>query len=378
MKDKDFELLASSLHDGKIHPEKGSSNPAEEGVAEKLAFIWNECNPEDVGELGIWAKTQKKIADSRMQLIADKRKKQMHKRKIWISFTAAASVAILLGLVFFYQGNDEQEIDFVQIAKSMQTEIEVEDAEEVTLIVSDDKKIVVDNNAEIVYSATGQVSVNANKLDKEETKSAYNQIVVPKGRRSQIVLADNSKIWINSGSKVIYPSSFEGKNREIFVEGEVFLKVAHNAEKPFIVNTSGFEVQVLGTSFDVSAYKGENEASVVLVEGSVNIKDGNERQIRMIPNERVELNQNCILAKKTVNVSDYISWVDDVWVLKGEALKDVLQHLEKYYGQSIPYDSAQAEEPIYGKLYLNDDLDKVMKSIMSSLSSIPVVKDSVD
>ena len=105
----------------------------------------------------------------------------------------------------------------------------------------------MDNNAQVTYSATGQVQVNSNKLTEDDGKEAYNQIIVPKGKRSQIVLADNSKIWINSGSKVIYPRTFEGKYREIYVEGEVYLKVAHDTSKPFIVNTSGFEVSVLGT-----------------------------------------------------------------------------------------------------------------------------------
>lgn len=102
----------------------------------------------------------------------------------------------------------------------------------------------MDNNAQVVYSATGQVQVNSNKLAEDDSKEEYNQIIVPKGKRSQIVLADNSKIWINSGSKVIYPRTFEGKYREIYVEGEVYLNVTHDTSKPFIVNTSGFEVRV--------------------------------------------------------------------------------------------------------------------------------------
>lgn len=85
------------------------------------------------------------------------------------------------------------------------------------------------------------MQVNSNKLVEDDIKEEYNQIIVPKGKRSQIVLADNSKIWINSGSKVIYPRAFEGKYREIYVEGEVYLNVTHDTSKPFIVNTSGLK-----------------------------------------------------------------------------------------------------------------------------------------
>lgn len=221
----------------------------------------------------------------------------------------AASVALLIGAGCFLLLNDEERHDLNKIAQSLQTEIP-QDIKEVTLVVSDQKKIELDNNAQIVYSATGQVQVNSNKLVEDDIKEEYNQIIVPKGKRSQIVLADNSKIWINSGSKVIYPRAFEGKYREIYVEGEVYLNVTHDTSKPFIVNTSGFEVRVLGTSFNISAYKNQEKAAVVLVEGSVNVKDQQNHHIKMVPNEKVELNQEGISGKEKVNARDYISWID--------------------------------------------------------------------
>lgn len=112
-----------------------------------------------------------------------------------------------------------------------------------------------------------------------------------------IVLADNSRIWINSGSKVIYPRTFKGKKRQIFVEGEAYLKVAHNKEKPFIVSTSAFEVEVLGTSFNIAARKkqsGRRRTGRRLGRR----KDHRERHIKMQPNERVELDEAGIAKKR--------------------------------------------------------------------------------
>lgn len=272
--------------------------------------------------------------------------------------------------------NDEERHDLNKIAQSLQTEIP-QDIKEVTLVVSDQKKIELDNNAQVTYSATGQVQVNSNKLTEDDGKEAYNQIIVPKGKRSQIVLADNSKIWINSGSKVIYPRTFEGKYREIYVEGEVYLKVAHDTSKPFIVNTSGFEVSVLGTSFNISAYKNQEKATVVLVEGSVNVKDQQNRHIKMVPNEKVELNQAGITGKAKVDARDYISWIDGTWTLQGESLKQVLQRLQDYYGQNIRCDTLVENEQMFGKLYLNDDLNQVIKSILSILPTEYTIKNNV-
>ncbi len=196
-------------------------------------------------------------------------------------------------------------------------------------------------------------------------------MIVPKGRRSMIVLADNSKIWVNSGSKVIYPRTFGEGKREIFVEGEVYLKVARDEARPFVVNTSAFEVEVLGTSFNVSAPKGGARADVVLVDGAVDVKDRQERHIRMKPDERVELDELGISKIETVNARDYIHWIDGVWMLDGKPLKEVVRYLTEYYGQSVCCTSAVADKPFYGKLFLNEELDEVLEAIRQTLPMEP-------
>lgn len=285
--------------------------------------------------------------------------------RTWLSI--AASFALLLVFFYFYIIPKEPKDNFLKIAQEMKGLIPKDESTKVSLFFSDTEKIEVDNNSKIVYSTNGQVNINTNQLTRQADKVTYNQIIVPKGKRSQIVLADNSKIWINSDSRLVYPTSFTGKYREIFVEGEAYLEVAHNADIPFIVKTSGFTVQVLGTSFNVSAYKGEKNASVVLVSGSVNIEDEEKHQIKMSPNECVELTQNTISSKKNVDVTDYISWVKGLWILKGEPLGKVVKLLEKYYGVKIQYDHSFADKRIYGELFLNNDINQVIQSIIAAL-----------
>ena len=89
--------------------------------------------------------------------------------------------------------------------------------------------------------------------------------------RSSLTFSDGTKIWVNSGSKVIYPVSFEKKKREIYVEGEVYLDVTHDTSWPFVVRTQQVDVKVLGTSFNVSAYKDDSNMQVTLVEGKVEV-----------------------------------------------------------------------------------------------------------
>ena len=368
MRKNKFKSFASRLNKDGDHPEKISfKSPEEQAEYDKLDFLWNRCHSEEMSEPDIWAKVREKInAGNTPVRLTSKINKTTRLFSILRYSAVAASVVLLIGISCFLLLNDEERHDLNKIAQSLQTEIPHE-IKEVTLVVSDQKKIELDNNAQVVYSATGQVQVNSNKLAEDDSKEEYNQIIVPKGKRSQIVLADNSKIWITSGSNVIYPRTFEGKYREIYVEGEVYLNVTHDASKPFIVNTSGFEVRVLGTSFNISAYKNQEKATVVLVDGSVNVKDQQNHHIKMVPNEKVELNEKGISGKEKVNARDYISWIDGIWTLQGESLKQVLQHLRDYYGQDIRCATAVEDEQMFGKLYLNDDLNQVMKSILSIL-----------
>lgn len=378
MRKNKFKSFASRLNKDGDHPEKISfKSPEEQAEYDKLDFLWNRCHSEEMSEPDIWAKVREKInAGNTPVRLTSKINKTTRLFSILRYSAVAASVVLLIGISCFLLLNDEKRHDLNKIAQSLQTEIP-HNIKEVTLVVSDQKKIELDNNAQVVYSATGQVQVNSNKLAEDDSKEEYNQIIVPKGKRSQIVLADNSKIWINSGSKVIYPRTFEGKYREIYVEGEVYLNVTHDTSKPFIVNTSGFEVRVLGTSFNISAYKNQERATVVLVDGSVNVKDQQNHHIKMVPNEKVELNEKGISGKEKVNACDYISWIDGIWTLQGESLKQVLQHLRDYYGQDIRCDAAVEDEQMFGKLYLNDDLNQVMKSILSILPTEYTMKNNV-
>lgn len=341
---------------------------------EKLLFVWDDCRPSGAGSERVWEKTLQKIRQ------AEDQKSVGRKRRLWTVWSAAASIALLIGAAFFYFGEENTGVDErARMEQILMAHTDADAVQEVTLVVSKEKKIELANNSKVAYNVAGQVSVNSTKLTgtggkrnatgepASEDETEYNQLIVPKGRRSMVILADNSRMWVNSGTKVIYPRSFKGDRREIFVEGEVYLQVTHDETKPFIVNTSTLDVEVLGTSFNVSAYKGDAHASVVLVEGSVDVKDVADRHVRMQPNERVQLDDAGVMQKEVVNASDYIHWVDGIWVLNGKPLKEVLAYLSEYYGKPLACDPAIENELFYGKLFLNEELDKVLESIRQTL-----------
>lgn len=381
-----YEKLASFLEDPQDLTNMNEASSDDE--VRKLLFMWNECQPAATDSSEVWEKTLQRIRQAQAQE-AESRRRHISLAWRWV---AAASVVLCVGLGSLWFSKTEVTMDErSRMEQMLLAQVDTGEVKEVTLVVSDRKKVELANNAKVAYNASGQVSVNSVKLkepsvQKEEASAQisseeameYNQLIVPKGRRSMIVLADNSKMWINSGSKVIYPRAFKGDRREIFVEGEVYLKVSRDESKPFIVNTSAFDVEVLGTSFNVSAYKDDAHASVVLVEGAVDVKDAADKHVLMQPNERVQLDEAGELKKETVNALDYIHWVDGVWILNGKPLKEVLAYLSEYYGQKIVCDPSIADEAFYGKLFLNEELEKVLESIWQTLpEDLGVLRESI-
>lgn len=190
-------------------------------------------------------------------------------------------------------------------------------------------------------------------------------IVVPKGQRTSVMLSDGTRVNVNAGTRLIYPAQFATDRREIVVEGEVFLDVTPDPSRPFIVKANGFDVKVLGTRFNVCAYKDDAMASVVLVEGKVEVRtSGNEKAI-LAPNQLIEINEQGANIKD-VNVFEYICWKDDLMVLDNHKVGEIFDKLARYYGRTILFDKEIGEIPISGKLDLHGKLEDVIHIVCQS------------
>lgn len=238
--------------------------------------------------------------------------------------------------------------------------------EEEIVIISGDQKINVKNNASIALMGNSGVVVK-DSAEREQrlelSPISTNKLVVPYGKRSSLTLADGSKIWVNSGSQIIFPTEFKHNERKIYVNGEVFINVKHDSQKPFIVQTADMDICVYGTSFNVSAYEDDFTNAVVLVDGKVTVKsDGTETEL--FPNEKAEL-INGSFSKEIVDVSEYISWTRDILELNETPVSEILKKIGRYYNINFENDiGASLNDKTYsGKLFLSDNLDSVMVSI---------------
>lgn len=112
---------------------------------------------------------------------------------------------------------------------------------------------------------------------------------VSNGQKADIILADGTKVYINSDSRIVYDNTYNKKTRMVSLEGEAYFEVAKDKEKPFIVKANGINVQALGTSFNIRAHKDDKSVAVILISGKVKVDDG-RHEAYMKPNERLVCN----------------------------------------------------------------------------------------
>jgi ferric-dicitrate binding protein FerR (iron transport regulator) len=291
-------------------------------------------------------------------------KKRQKRRRTLFYLSAVASVALLVtfGFLFFRSetaGNNHR----TRIEEIKAPDIQ---AEKIQLVLTGDEAVSLEGKeAEITYNEHGiEINKQATELKKEKTGNAieYNQLIVPRGKRSTLTLADGTQMWVNASTRVVYPVTFDKRQREIYVDGEIFLDVAHRDGCPFVVKTKTFNAEVLGTSFNVMAYENDEEKKLVLVSGNVRIHAGDAKDIVLSPSEMFT-SVNGSVQVQTVQTEYYTSWKCGVYRYESESLSAILKRLSHYYGHEIVYDSQIASMKCSGKLDLKDDLGDVLKGI---------------
>ena len=308
-----------------------------------------------------------KIEDSLSELkVKYVLKKQSKRRFIYLSSVVAVSFLILSLSISYCSSSYLSKQDVLLI--SMLNDSIPEENREITLITQNDRMELSDG-VSLEYKEKS-LQVNKEKTVKETLdpiKQNINHIIVPKGKRATITFSDGTFMYVNSGSHVIYPTEFEKEKREILVEGEVFLEVAKDSRRPFFVKTKDLCVQVLGTTFNVSAYKDDEIASVVLVEGSVAVNNNKKKTI-ISPNEKYSITKG-VSTVNVVDVNEYISWKDYIMLFSEHKAGEVFKRLSRYYGIHIDYEQQIALLPVSGKLDLKSGISNSL-NILTELLDI--------
>lgn len=169
---------------------------------------------------------------------------------------------------------------------------------------------------------------------------------VPYGEKKLIVLPDSSKVWINSGSIIIYPEKFVGDTRTIYLNGEANFSVTKNPDKRFIVSTNNLNIEALGTIFNVRAYLDLPKITATLEEGKIKVetKTGPVQSMILKPNEQIIYdNKTQYLSKQIVDAKRVAMWKDGYLIFQEASFGDILHAIEKRYDVVIHFDAGKYE-----------------------------------
>lgn len=174
--------------------------------------------------------------------------------------------------------------------------------------------------------------------DAPNTKVTMQEIFVPKGQVNQIFLADGTRIWINSETKLIAPSVFATNERVVKLSGEAFFEVAKDQKRPFRVEVNGQQIEVLGTSFNVRAYDNSNEIETTLETGQIQLRIGGQTILLRSGEQSLFNKTEKQLVISMVNPETFSSWKDGRYEFQNEDLLEVFKVVERWYDVDITAD----------------------------------------
>ena len=206
-------------------------------------------------------------------------------------------------------------------------------------------------------------------MQTEKTPIALQTITVPAGQRINITLADGTNVWLNARTTIQYPITFNEKERLVKLDGEAYFDVTKDKSKPFIVQTDNYNVEVLGTQFDVNAYSETGEFETTLMSGSVKVASASDstQKITLKPNNKVFLQDGKLHVTAVDDYNPY-RWKEGLICFKNETFTSIMKDFEKYYGLTIQVKNKNVFKYVYtGKFRQTDGIDYALRVLQKDI-----------
>lgn len=279
----------------------------------------------------------------------------------------AAVVLLLFGGVFCFLMNRSGEVrEEVPVALSA-------GGKYAELILANGQKVDLHEGMEMkLRERSSNIQVKGNVVYYEENKDSvtlgeYNMIRTPLGGEYSLTLADGTKVWLNAMSELRYPVAFGEGVREVELKGEAYFEVEKNEGKPFIVKTDEFNVRVLGTSFNISAYLDSPLAHTTLCSGHVRINDRTNpgKEVDILPGEQLLFHRdNREMSVREVDTDVFVSWREGFFQFDNNTVEEVFMILQRWYNIQVFYANVEARQELFtGKLPRFDNLQIIIDLI---------------
>ncbi len=325
-----------------------------EAISERLHFRNSISLEED------WVKLSKMLKEQRVASSKSKR---------FIFFQYAAVAAVFVGIVslFLVHTNDDQvvlsqDVERIEVPGS-EVILTLANGDKVSLGNEEKRDIVLDEGHRIKDSF-GELSYTAPKeAATSNTPSLYHTISVPRGGEYKVKLEDGTEVYLNADSELKFPEFFADDIRFIELKGEAYLKVSRDSKRPFKVKVNNMIVEVLGTEFNLRAYRDEDFCAATLVEGAVKVMMNND-EVEIKPGQQAYVNKEEKMEVKTVDVHAVIGWMNGDVVFRNESLDAVLKTVSRWYDVEFDYVSPQVKNfRITGRVRKLDDVMETLATI---------------
>lgn len=232
--------------------------------------------------------------------------------------------------------------------------------------VTENANSIENKEGEIIGEIKNNVLTYNTSKQHKDTVIEYNTINVPYGKKFELSLADGTRVKINAGTSIKFPTSFtNSKNRVVYLQGEAFFEVAKDRKHPFIVKTEKIDVEVLGTEFNVSAYTEDTQTEVFLVEGSVELSKENsiKKPVKLVPGELGSLDRhnNQLISVEQASSNTYTSWINGKLILRNVKFEYLLKKLERKFNVSIQNENKELANKIFNANFGDQSIEMVFK-----------------
>ncbi len=302
-----------------------------------------EAEENMVSFLRSWLRVKEKIANTKSE---SKNLNGQTKYKSLYKWAAVAAILILLsGTYFLINKNEETGIARQQIKNDFKP-----GGNKAILTLGNGQKIMLDSSSNGLLSMQGNTKVlklnkgtlsykegsGRQKAESKQEKVTFNTISTPRGGKYEVVLPDGSKVWMNAGSSLRFPTSFVGNKRVVEMTGEAYFEIAQNEDMPFEVEVKGMIVKVLGTHFNIMAYEENKGVRTALLEGKVRVTTGEGQEVVLNPGQRAIWDMNGDLAvEKIKNRQQIIAWKNGLFWFENSDINEVMKQLSRWYDVDI-------------------------------------------
>lgn len=284
-----------------------------------------------------------------------------------LRWVAAASLLLTASAIYFYFNWDKQEntLAYQQIKK----DVAPPSGDKAVLILADGSKIVMDSTSHGIIARQGNVEIVKNEdgavsyMGRGSNAFSYNTFDVPKGSKPlSLMLADGSRVWLNVGSSLTFPTVFTGKERVVTMEGEAYFEVAHNDVMPFKVKHGDVTINVRGTHFNVNGYTEEEMDKITLLEGSVVVNKGGLTKT-LLPGQQamIQKSEADIRIQKDVDLNQVMAWRHGKFIFnQAMDIQDIMRQLGRWYNVDVIFKGVVTQR-FWGAISRDVNLSQVLK-----------------